>query len=38
MDKTRAAFYSGMVIALVTAIIFCSIGMALGNWMRKVQR
>ncbi len=38
MDKTQAAFYSGMVIAFVTAMIFCSIGMALGNWMRKVQR
>ena len=29
---------AGWCIALVTAIIFCSIGMALGNWMRKVQR
>jgi len=38
LDKTQAAFYGGMVIALITAIIFCSIGMALGNWMRKVQR
>ncbi len=38
MDKTVAAFYGGMAAALVTAIIFCSIGMALGNWMRKVQR
>ncbi len=38
MDKTYAAFYAGMIIAFVTAIIFCSIGMALGNWMRKVQR
>jgi hypothetical protein len=38
LDKTRAAFYGGMLIALVTAIIFCSIGMALGNWMRNVQR
>jgi hypothetical protein len=37
-DKTQAAFYGGMMIALVTAIIFCSLGMALGNWMRKVQR
>ncbi len=38
MDKTRAAFLGGMAVAFVTAIIFCSIGMALGNWMRKVQR
>jgi len=37
-DKTHAAFYGGMMAAFVTAIIFCSIGMALGNWMRKVQR
>ena len=38
MDKTQAAFYAGVVGAFVTAFIFCSIGMALGNWMRKVQR
>ena len=38
MDRTEAAFWTGMTVALVTAIIFCSIGMALGNWMRKVQR
>jgi hypothetical protein len=35
---TLAAFCGGMAAAFVTAIIFCSIGMALGNWMRKVQR
>jgi hypothetical protein len=38
MDKTVSAFYGGMVAAFITAIIFCSLGMALGNWMRKVQR
>jgi hypothetical protein len=38
VDKTHAAFVSGMIAAVVTSIIFCSIGMALGNWMRKVQR
>lgn len=38
MDKTHAAFIGGMVAAVITAMIFCSIGMALGNWMRKVQR
>ncbi|MFZ0679283.1 hypothetical protein [Candidatus Binatus sp.] len=38
LDKTEAAFREGMMIALVTSIIFCSIGMALGNWMRTVRR
>jgi hypothetical protein len=38
LDKTSAAFAGGMAIALVMSIIFCSIGMALGNWMRTVQR
>jgi hypothetical protein len=38
LDKTPAAFAGGMAIALVMSIIFCSIGMALGNWMRTVQR
>jgi hypothetical protein len=38
MDKTAAAFHIGMAKAFVIAIICCSIGMALGNWMRKVQR
>jgi hypothetical protein len=38
MDKTAAAFYNGMAEALITAIVLCAIGMALGNWMRKVQR
>ncbi len=33
-----AAFAKGMMIALVTSIIFCSLGMALGNWMRTVRR
>jgi hypothetical protein len=38
LEKTPAAFYDGMAAALVMAIVFCSIGMALGNWMRNVQR
>jgi hypothetical protein len=38
LDKTPAAFYNGMAEALVAAIVCCAIGMALGNWMRKVQR
>ena len=37
-DKTPAALMQGMLMAVVVSIIFCSIGMALGNWMRKVQR
>jgi hypothetical protein len=38
LDKTWAAFREGMMIALLMSIIFCSIGMALGNWMRTVRR
>ena len=38
LDKTQAALLQGMLMAVVISIIFCSIGMALGNWMRKVQR
>ena len=38
LDKTGAAFREGMMIALLMSIIFCSIGMALGNWMRTVRR
>ena len=38
LDKTRAAFYTGMAIAFGTAVIFSAIGMAFGNWMRKIQR
>ncbi len=37
-DPTRAALVSGMVGAVISAIIFSSIGMALGNWMRGVKR
>jgi hypothetical protein len=36
--ETHAAFVKGMTLALVTSIIFCSLGMALGNWMRTVRR
>jgi hypothetical protein len=38
LDKTNAAFIHGMAVALVLSIVFCSIGMALGNWMRQVKR
>ncbi len=38
LDKTNGAFVTGMIEAVIVSMIFCSIGMALGNWMRKVQR
>jgi hypothetical protein len=38
LDKTHAAFAEGMMLALVMSIIFSSLGMALGNWMRTVRR
>jgi hypothetical protein len=38
LDKTSGAFAGGMAVALVMSIIFCSLGMALGNWMRTVRR
>jgi hypothetical protein len=38
MEPTHAAFVKGMTIALAISIIFCSLGMALGNWMRTVRR
>ncbi|HEV2170447.1 MAG TPA: hypothetical protein VGR40_05845 [Candidatus Binatus sp.] len=36
--ETHAAFAQGMAIALAMSLLFCSIGMALGNWMRTVRR
>ena len=38
VDPTWGAFASAMVGVLITSIIFCSIGMALGNLMRRVKR
>ena len=38
LDKTHAAFAEGMMLALVMSLIFSSLGMALGNWMRTVRR
>jgi hypothetical protein len=38
LDATRAAFARGMSAAFVKAIIFCGIGLWLGNALRKVQR
>jgi hypothetical protein len=37
-DKTNAAFAMGMTTALIGAIVVSSLGMALGNWMRRVKR
>ncbi|HKN01345.1 MAG TPA: hypothetical protein VJX23_12580 [Candidatus Binataceae bacterium] len=31
-------FAFGMALALLFSIVFCSIGMAIGNWLRTVQR
>jgi hypothetical protein len=36
--ESSPAFAKGMMIAFVMSIIFCSLGMALGNWMRTVRR
>ena len=35
---TSIHFLSGMAIALLSSIVFCCIGMALGSWLRTVQR
>ncbi|MFI5352746.1 MAG: hypothetical protein ACHQZS_07260 [Candidatus Binatales bacterium] len=37
-EKTTAAFITGMVMALVGAMVVSSIAMALGNWMRQLKR
>ena len=38
VHEPSGAFAGGMAIALLMSIIFCSLGMALGNWMRTVRR
>ena len=35
---TATAFAVGMAVAFVSAIVFCCIGMALGSWLKTVQR
>jgi hypothetical protein len=35
---TSIQFLSGMAIALLSSIVFCCIGMALGAWLKTVQR
>jgi hypothetical protein len=37
-ERTPAAFVTGMFEALVAAMIVATIGMLLGNWMRRLQR
>jgi len=38
LDWTALEFEKGMAVAVVVSIIFCWLGMALGNWMRTVRR
>jgi hypothetical protein len=38
LEPTAAAFWKQMAIALVSAILSTRLGLAAGNWMRKVQR
>jgi hypothetical protein len=38
MHQTHAGFAIAMLVVVAISIMFCSIGMALGNWMRTVQR
>jgi len=35
---TSIQFVSGMAIALMSSIVFCTIGMALGSWLKTVRR
>jgi hypothetical protein len=37
-EKTRPEFWIGMGIALLAAIITTRIGLAWGDWMRRVKR
>src|SRR5208282_6577132 len=37
-EGTEAAFFRGMVMALVGAMVISSVAMALGNWMRQLKR
>lgn len=37
-EKTRAQFYLGMVVAFMAAILTTRIGLAWGDWMRRVRR
>jgi len=37
-EHTRAQFWVGMAIAFVAAILMTRIGLAWGDWMRRVKR
>lgn len=37
-EKTRGQFWLGMVIAFVAAILMTRVGLAWGDWMRRVKR
>jgi hypothetical protein len=37
-EKTRADFWLGMVFAFVAAILTTRVGLAWGDWMRRVRR
>jgi hypothetical protein len=37
-EHTPAAFWTRMAIALVAAILMVRIGMAWGEWMRRIRR
>lgn len=37
-EKTRAEFWIGMAIALITTIVISRIGMIWGDWLRRVKR
>jgi hypothetical protein len=37
-EKTRAEFWIGLAIALVVSIITSRIGLAWGDWMRRIRR
>jgi hypothetical protein len=37
-ENTRAQFWVGMVIAFVAAILMTRVGLAWGDWMRRVKR
>jgi hypothetical protein len=37
-EKTRAEFWLGLLIAFAAAIVTTRVGLAWGDWMRRVRR